>query len=227
MAKNLSELPARTTTADTDLIHVNTNGTNNDYKQTKANFLQDVNKHLFVDFATDSTITSQVDNLPVGGYWGSMTTNTTSTTGMPTGSPAHVLVNKRTNNFAFIQVTRPTGESWTKYKSGGVWDNSWTKTAGEFAIKLIGTISSGDSATYTADASTRAFISIFSVGGTAWAIGQVSCSSGNNCYYRDISKGTDLTITQSGSAGTGKFTVANSSSLQIQVYALIFTGNIS
>jgi hypothetical protein len=42
MAKNLSELPARTTVADTDLLHINTGGANNDYKMTRANFLNSV-----------------------------------------------------------------------------------------------------------------------------------------------------------------------------------------
>lgn len=42
MAKNLSELPARTATADSDLLHINTGGGNNDYKMTRANFLSAV-----------------------------------------------------------------------------------------------------------------------------------------------------------------------------------------
>lgn len=42
--KNLTDLTARTATAGSDLIHVNSGGT--DYKETKANFLQDVNSSI-------------------------------------------------------------------------------------------------------------------------------------------------------------------------------------
>lgn len=54
--RSLTDLSARTTTADTDLIHVNASGT--DYKQTKANFLQDTPKHYDATTAQSVTGTS-------------------------------------------------------------------------------------------------------------------------------------------------------------------------
>lgn len=51
--QNLTDLTARTTTADTDLIHVNSGGT--DYKETKANFLSDIKTTLT---SVNNTVTS-------------------------------------------------------------------------------------------------------------------------------------------------------------------------
>ena len=42
--KNLTDLTARTATADSDLIHVNSGGT--DYKETKANFLSNITSSI-------------------------------------------------------------------------------------------------------------------------------------------------------------------------------------
>lgn len=42
--KSLTDLTARTATADTDLIHVNSGGT--DYKETKANFLSNITSDI-------------------------------------------------------------------------------------------------------------------------------------------------------------------------------------
>ena len=46
MAKNVIQLTARTATADSDILHVNSGGT--DYKQTKANFTKDI-PHMYTD----------------------------------------------------------------------------------------------------------------------------------------------------------------------------------
>ena len=46
MAKNVTQLTARTATADSDILHVNSGGT--DYKQTKANFTKDI-PHMLTD----------------------------------------------------------------------------------------------------------------------------------------------------------------------------------
>ena len=42
--KNLTDLTARTATADSDLLHVNSGGT--DYKETKANFLSNITSSI-------------------------------------------------------------------------------------------------------------------------------------------------------------------------------------
>lgn len=52
--KNLTDLTARTATADSDLIHVNSGGT--DYKETKANFLSNITSSI-------SSINSSLANI--------------------------------------------------------------------------------------------------------------------------------------------------------------------
>lgn len=52
--KSLTDLTARTATADSDLIHVNSGGT--DYKETKANFLSNITSSI-------SSINSSLSNL--------------------------------------------------------------------------------------------------------------------------------------------------------------------
>lgn len=52
MAKNLTQLTARTATADSDLIHVNSGGT--DYKETKIDFLK--NSFIVKAYSANYTI---------------------------------------------------------------------------------------------------------------------------------------------------------------------------
>lgn len=86
MAKKLTDLTARTATADSDLIHVNSGGV--DYKETKADFLQG---SLHIDFGVTSLLTSQVSSLPVGCYFGSIQSYGHQTeTGVPSNTNYHV-----------------------------------------------------------------------------------------------------------------------------------------
>lgn len=66
-ALTFPNLPALTATSDTDLIHVNSGGT--DYKQEKSDFLQGSLAHTF---GNTSSLTSQVDALTVGNYFGTI-----------------------------------------------------------------------------------------------------------------------------------------------------------
>ena len=118
-AQNLPDIPERTATADTDLVHVNSGGS--DYKQTKANFTSDLAKEI--SFSTSSTLTSQVDALSVGGYYGFIASyGHQSATGMPYDVNFFVTVQKYdSNNCTVHAIARGTNpRKWTINKA-----NSW------------------------------------------------------------------------------------------------------
>lgn len=117
--QSLVDLTERTATADTDLIHVNSGGS--DYKQTKANFTSDLAKEI--SFSTSSTLTSQVDALSVGGYYGFIASyGHQSATGMPYDVNFFVTVQKYdSNNCTVHAIARGTNpRKWTINKA-----NSW------------------------------------------------------------------------------------------------------
>ena len=116
---SLPDLTQRTTTASGDLIHVNSGGT--DYKQTKASFTSDLAKEI--SFSTSSTLTSQVDALSVGGYYGFIASYGHQTaTGMPYDVNFFVTVQKYdSNNCTVHAIARGTNpRKWTINKA-----NSW------------------------------------------------------------------------------------------------------
>lgn len=121
-ALTFPNLPVRTATADSDLIHVNSGGV--DYKQTKESFVTDLSRMVF--FETSSTLTSQVDALPNswGDYYGVLLAYGHQTeTGMPENSVFYVHVNVIDGNYRWIEA-RVTGNTYNEYmnvKSAGVW----------------------------------------------------------------------------------------------------------
>lgn len=122
--KSVVDLTARTATADSDLIHVNSGGT--DYKETKANFLQGDFYHVF---ANDSTITSQVDALPTIGTWNGYINSygAQSASGVPENSDYFVEVRKQSaNNARITLINKTTYVVYTKIKNS-TWASSWTK----------------------------------------------------------------------------------------------------
>ena len=124
--KSLTDLTARTSTEDTDLIHVNASGT--DYKQTKSDFM---NGTLLKTFANSSLLTAQVDALPAQGTWFGRLVGYgyQSTTGIPVDSNGDVFVQKYNANFAILDF-HALGENNTGYrkcKVNGTWQSSWTK----------------------------------------------------------------------------------------------------
>ena len=65
--KNLTDLTARTATADSDLIHVNSGGT--DYKETKANFLSNITSSIS---SLNSSLTNSCKIVYVSGNAGAI-----------------------------------------------------------------------------------------------------------------------------------------------------------
>lgn len=122
--KSLTDLTARTATADSDLLHINSGGT--DYKETKANFLQGA---IHTSFGTSSTLISQIDALPVGTYVGTISSNGHQTeTGVPKNSSFYVNCYKYSASSVICYITSFTGISELYFKKcyGGTWDSDWT-----------------------------------------------------------------------------------------------------
>lgn len=116
---SLPDLTERTATSDSDLIHVNSGGS--DYKQTKANFTSDLAKEI--SFSTSSTLTSQIDALNPGAYYGFILSYGHQTaTGMPYDVNFFVNVQKYdSNNCTVHAIARGTNSrKWTINKA-----NSW------------------------------------------------------------------------------------------------------
>lgn len=122
--KSLTDLTARTATADSDLLHINSGGT--DYKETKQNFLQGA---IHTTFGISSTLTSQIDALPVGTYVGTISSNGHQTeTGVPKNSSFYVNCYKYSASSVICYITSFTGISELYFKKcyGGTWDSDWT-----------------------------------------------------------------------------------------------------
>lgn len=122
--KSLTDLTARTATADTDLIHVNSGGT--DYKETKANFLKGDFLH---SFNNTSTLTSQVDALSTGTYFGGISGYGKQTeTGLPLNANCYVKAQKYTSStYSVIEIwsiNNAQEQHWIIFKNNGTW-GSW------------------------------------------------------------------------------------------------------
>lgn len=121
--KSLTDLTARTATADSDLLHINSGGT--DYKETKANFSANLAK--WVDFGNSSALTTQIDALAGDcAYEGLILSYGHQTeTGVPINANFYVDVIKiasgagRVKIYALNSSAKPV--SYINFKSGGAW----------------------------------------------------------------------------------------------------------
>ena len=124
--QSLVDLTERTATANTDLIHVNSGGS--DYKQTKANFLADYVSEI--EFNSTSALTTQVDALPVGSYGGAYTAKIASyghqsETGVPENDNYTVEVSAfSTQNKRITIMSVISDKTYTRTKLNGTW-GSW------------------------------------------------------------------------------------------------------
>lgn len=122
--QSLLDLTARTATADSDLIHVNSGGT--DYKETKQDFLQGDFNHTF---ATDTNLTAQADALPVGSWFGSCSAyGHQSATGAPVNSFGVIAVRKGSSTNCVLDYYVPSsGDVYRKGRTANGWDANWTQ----------------------------------------------------------------------------------------------------
>lgn len=124
--KNLTDLTARTATADSDLIHVNSGGT--DYKETKRDFLQG---DFYITFGNTSTLTSQIDALPSLGTWFGRITGygAQSATGLPINANCNIEARKYNGNYVEVDcfpISATVDEQYRLTKVNGTWQ-SWVK----------------------------------------------------------------------------------------------------
>ena len=133
---SLPDLTERTATADSDLIHVHSGGS--DYKQTKQNFLQGDLYHVFDN---TSLLTTQIDALPnMGTFFGRIASyGAQSVTGIPINSNGDVFVQKFNGNYIVVDF-HPVGNSdatYRKCKNGGTWESSWTQLPSRSEITAL------------------------------------------------------------------------------------------
>ena len=128
--QNLPDIPERTATADTDLIHVNSG--ESDYKQSKQKFLRG---NLAHQFANNSTLTSQLDTLAsaigFGTIHGDISSNGHQTeTGMPVNSNGTVFARIfSTGQMSVSFFPNATSDEYVIFKQGtwGTWEKQPTR----------------------------------------------------------------------------------------------------
>lgn len=126
--QSILDLTARTATADSDLLHINSGGT--DYKQTKARFCNDIVQ--YIDFANTSSLTGQCDTLGSSvkspAYFAGKINSYghQSACGTPENNSYHVLLSIYSGNYHELTITDvDTGAIWRKLKINGTWQSSW------------------------------------------------------------------------------------------------------
>lgn len=207
--KSLTDLTARTATADSDLLHINSGGT--DYKQTKNNFCSDLTKYNA--FSSASSILSQVDALPeASSYLGKVSSATIATTLVPENGSYYVEVIVSSTTYARIKLVRFTnGEIYYRQKVNGTWESSWTKEPTRSEItsinnsltqcltKTAGYIDSGNLNNYVTNGlylmadknyitncpSSWSALLVIGIGGS-YGCHQLTFAFGHGIYYRSL-----------------------------------------
>ena len=127
--KNLTDLTARTATADSDLIHVNSGGT--DYKETKANFLSNITSSIssinsslansLVKNPSNIASYNEFDALATSGGFYAFRLSASFTIGgvaLPNYGRG-LIMNYSSSDSSFIYVS-PDG-FWYGFKNSGTW----------------------------------------------------------------------------------------------------------
>ena len=202
--KNLTDLTARTATADSDLIHVNSGGT--DYKETKFNFLEGGFHYIF---ANTSSITSQVDAL--GDYacvFGTVANSSSvqATLGLPIATSGRIQAQSYNANFKEIKFI-PNGNTQVVYvlkKSSGTWQSTWTQEPTRDEITSLN--SSLTYKSYSVTVESNVYISPFSY------YGSLSITEDKNAY------GTPIVVNVTGGQ-SGNVALAKMSGNSVYIYS--------
>lgn len=221
MAKNLTDLTERTTTADTDLLHINSGGT--DYKETKANFLKG---ELYYTFDNTSLLTTQVENLPATAtYFGVISSYGHQTeTGVPTNSSYYVKATKAANGYAYVEIWSTSNAETNHYintQSNGTWTGWISSIRGGLA-----TISSGNSRSFTVANNSR--ILLLDIGASAVRSGMWMIYVGGTGTPTIVPVG-DIGNLVSISGSTNTITIQNTASTagDFTIHAIVFVGSIT
>lgn len=230
--KSLTDLVARTATALTDLLHINSGGT--DYKQTKQDFLCG---DFAYTFANDTAITTQADALgSIGQYTGKINSyGHQAATGMPRNNSFYVTITIYSSNYKMIEATDvDLRQTYVKYKINGTWDSDWrmNPTRSEVDalnnsfVRDIDSIAAGQSKTYTLGNSSVIMLVLMGTAQSRMAIYNVYVTSTGVVYCYSMVDGSNISIT----SGTNSITVSNNvtgSGLYVHVSAIVFKGSIS
>ena len=220
--KSLTDLTSRTATAATDLMHINSGGT--DYKQTKDNFLKG---DFAYTFDNTTAITTQADALGSSGqYVGKINSyGHQAETGMPMNNSFYVTISIYSANYKKIEATDvDVKATYVKYKISGTWESSWTKmpTRNE-ADKVSEALSmqGPGSATFSISNSTRALVVLGGSAAARWGMWFVYCGSTGTMYIVPVgTPGANVTLT---SSANNRFTVATTASNAIAIDIVRFT----
>lgn len=230
--KSLTDLVARTATALSDLLHINSGGT--DYKQTKQDFL---NGDFAYTFANDTAITTQADALgSIGQYTGKINSyGHQAATGMPRNNSFYVTITIYSANYKMIVATDvDLRQTYVKYKINGTWDSDWrmnptrseVDTLSNSFVRDIDSIAAGSSKTYTLGNSSVIMLVLMGTAQSRMAIYNIYVTSAGAVYVYPMVDGSNITITNS----TNSITIANTvsgSGLYVHVSAIVFKGSIS
>ena len=230
--KNLTDLTARTATADSDLIHVNSGGV--DYKESKADFLKG---SFYYEFGNTSLITSQVDSLPTQGTWFGRISSygKQSETGAPENFNGDLFVQKFNGNYAVVDFHLIGNPDLTYRicKKNGTWDSAWTKLPQRAEITSlnssltnsihgVATVTSNSSKAISVGNSTRALVITFGFSDEATQIFIVTSTSGGTTTAYPCKTATGMSASISGST----LTLINSTGSNAYICALVFSGSV-
>lgn len=125
--QSLLDLAARTATADSDLLHINSGG--EDYKQAKSDFVSDLAQE--VTFNTSSSLTSQVNTYSsargAGYYFGKIASyGAQAVTGVPENDNYYVeFIVWDANNCKLTVSSTSVDKVFDQWKGGGTWSGTW------------------------------------------------------------------------------------------------------
>lgn len=220
--KSLTDLTSRTDTAATDLMHINSGGT--DYKQTKDNFLKG---DFAYTFDNTTAITTQADALGSSGqYVGKINSyGHQAETGMPANNSFYVTVSIYSSNYKKIEATDvDVKATYVKYKINGTWESSWTKmpTRNEAdKVSEVLSMQGPDSKTFSISNSTRALVVLGGSASARWGMWYVYCGSTGTMYIVPVgTPGSNVTLT---SSANNRFTVSTTASNAIAIDIVRFT----
>lgn len=230
--KSLTDLVARTATALTDLLHINSGGT--DYKQTKHDFLCG---DFAYTFANDTAITTQADALgSIGQYTGKINSyGHQAATGMPRNNSFYVTITIYSSNYKKIEATDvDVRRTYVKYKINGTWDSSWIELPSRSEldtalgyIKELGTINGSGSLTFTCSNGTRALICMATTASTRNGVWTLFVgSTGSSAYMIPVGDiGSNISVSINAPSVT---ITSNAGQSYIQpIFAIILTGSIT
>lgn len=229
--KSLTDLTERTATATTDLIHVNSGGT--DYKETKINILKG---DLYYTFGVTTPITTQLENLPNGTYFGSIDSyGHQAETGVPANNSYYVYAEKTGGSNMFIRLVgvNQAGLEYYKIKSVQGWAADWTNIPTRSEVNTMKAKTTNNFWTVSASSSKALTVAngttgiVFAVGTASNSIGMWalhSSSTGTISWTPMITAGSNITATVSGNT----ITFANArTSGSIWIHAYLGEGSIS